>query len=200
MVSVGQKITLMCIDQDVRGNIKLSLKATLPRPRLEANTMSEKTPNSPASAGDVCDAQEMHSEESPEDKFEVSGVDSSSSSLSSLLIRTPEECDEAEKSAGLVQNSKNTSKPSTKPKAQRKSQSFLQKGSGKDSMSSQTRAKDVQPKVERLTPENLKLGTKVTAKVSQIRARGLVLDLGRGLRGMFVFKVCQLFINYYKFS
>lgn len=34
----------------------------------------------------------------------------------------------------------------------------------------------------------LKIGTKVTAKVYQIRARGLVLDLGGGLRGMYRFE------------
>ncbi|KAK7365177.1 hypothetical protein VNO80_14034 [Phaseolus coccineus] len=42
VVSVGQKVSLMCIGQDVHGNIKLSLKATLPRPgRLETNDVIE---------------------------------------------------------------------------------------------------------------------------------------------------------------
>ncbi|KOM56483.1 hypothetical protein LR48_Vigan10g237500 [Vigna angularis] len=42
VVSVGQKLSLMCIGQDVYGNIKLSLKATFPRPGiLETNDVTE---------------------------------------------------------------------------------------------------------------------------------------------------------------
>lgn len=44
--------------------------------------------------------------------------------------------------------------------------------------------------------DNLKLGTKLTAKVQQIRARGLVLDLGNGIRGMYRFEV-QLIFDFY---
>lgn len=40
-----------------------------------------------------------------------------------------------------------------------------------------------------VTEKNLKLGKKVTAAVYQIRAHGLVLDLGGGIRGMYRFDV-----------
>nr|CAB3447244.1 unnamed protein product [Digitaria exilis] len=38
VVTVGQGLSLMCIGQDVRGNIKLSLKATLPKPRKKKDS------------------------------------------------------------------------------------------------------------------------------------------------------------------
>lgn len=37
--------------------------------------------------------------------------------------------------------------------------------------------------------KNLKLGDKFKATVYQIRTNGLVLDLGRGLKGMYMFEV-----------
>uniref|UniRef100_A0A0A9CTC4 Umc2724 n=1 Tax=Arundo donax TaxID=35708 RepID=A0A0A9CTC4_ARUDO len=41
VVSVGQVLPLRCIGQDVRGNIKLSLKATLPQPRNKKDLPSQ---------------------------------------------------------------------------------------------------------------------------------------------------------------
>lgn len=40
-----------------------------------------------------------------------------------------------------------------------------------------------------LTAKNMRIGTEVTAKVYEVRARGLVLDLGNGIRGLYRFKV-----------
>ncbi|XP_066327935.1 polyribonucleotide nucleotidyltransferase 2, mitochondrial-like isoform X2 [Miscanthus floridulus] len=41
VVTVGQSLSLRCIGQDVRGNIKLSLKATLPQPRSKKDLKSK---------------------------------------------------------------------------------------------------------------------------------------------------------------
>jgi polyribonucleotide nucleotidyltransferase len=43
--------------------------------------------------------------------------------------------------------------------------------------------------VSPLSAKSLKLGMKIAAKVYQIRALGLVLDLGNGVRGMYRFEV-----------
>lgn len=40
-----------------------------------------------------------------------------------------------------------------------------------------------------VTAKKLKIGTKLVAKVHQVRARGLVLDCGGELRGMYRFEV-----------
>lgn len=48
---------------------------------------------------------------------------------------------------------------------------------------------EVAEKEDPISAKKLKLGAKVTAKVHQVRARGLVLDLGNGIRGMYRFEV-----------
>ena len=66
----------------------------------------------------------------------------------------------------------------------------------KESKSDLQRPKgDEQGPKDKVTAEDLKLGTQVTAKVSQIRAHGLVLDLGGGLRGMYRFEVGVMFVS-----
>lgn len=73
---------------------------------------------------------------------------------------------------------KNAKKP--KPTVQKESKSDTQRPRGDEKES-----KDNEP----VKKKNMKLGTEVTAKVYQIRAHGLVLDLGGGLRGMYRFEV-----------
>ena len=61
-----------------------------------------------------------------------------------------------------------------------------------DAMISVLTWKDVKPKTDSTTKVHagsLKLGDSVTAKVHQIRAHGLVIELGGGLRGMYKFEV-----------
>ncbi|KAK4417791.1 Polyribonucleotide nucleotidyltransferase 2, mitochondrial [Sesamum alatum] len=146
VVSVGQVLNVMCIGLDVRGNINLSLKATLPK--LGSNTnpaVGESVapvPQAPKVWKPVNNVQkEQESKDDP-----PMGV---GESLSSIVIRSAAECDEDEKSAGLNRSCKG--------------------GVPMDA-------------------KKLKLGMAVTAKVHQIRAHGLVLDLGGGVRGMFRFE------------
>ncbi|CAK9154623.1 unnamed protein product, partial [Ilex paraguariensis] len=247
MVAVGQQLSLMCIGQDVRGNIKLSLKATLPRLVSETNNVlggsvdsKNHVPNVWETVGDVPDEQEKQKnvvDDLPVDKHDTSGA-SSSSSTPAVLIRSAAECDEEEKSAGLNLNfrsssrSLSTSKSDSNHKSKaspsqknvldspfadsdifssrnaKSSKSFSPKEKERESntnfvgddedenecnSSSATRSRndlnDREHAVEApMNAKKLKLGMQVTAKVHQIRARGLVLDLGGGIRGMYRFE------------
>ncbi|XP_042969881.1 polyribonucleotide nucleotidyltransferase 2, mitochondrial isoform X2 [Carya illinoinensis] len=213
VVSVGQQLSLMCIGQDVRGNIKLSLKATLPRPGSDTNNAVEgsvppvkEEPNIWASVGEVSDEQEKQSSLSEElsgSNYKMSEVNLSAS-VPPILIRSAAECDEEEKSAASSRNAKSTTSPGGASKPSRsdcgvfpmknikKSKLVLQKEGEKESNSifrSEDGDADKEDEFEAsISVKNLKIGTKLIAKVYQIRTRGLVLDLGGGLRGMYRFE------------
>ncbi|GAV67944.1 KH_1 domain-containing protein/S1 domain-containing protein/RNase_PH domain-containing protein/RNase_PH_C domain-containing protein/PNPase domain-containing protein [Cephalotus follicularis] len=222
VLSIGQPLSVMCIGQDVRGNVKLSLKATLPQPGPETRKLVEgsvpamkETPNVWASVGDVSNRLEQQTSvlEESVSKNKVSSVNPSASSVPIVLIRNAAECDEEEKCAGLNHSSNSKSKSSDASKQDQNSstckklKSSSQKGreigsnsnfiSGDDTdeiftLASQARSRILNGKETEgrtpMTAKKLKLGTKVTAKVYQIRARGLVLDLGGGIRGMYRFE------------
>ncbi|XP_031286593.1 polyribonucleotide nucleotidyltransferase 2, mitochondrial isoform X1 [Pistacia vera] len=186
VVSVGQQLSLMCIGQDVRGNIKLSLKAASPTPGAETKKVVEEyvpvckeATNGWASVGNVSDGQ---NQEFPESKSETSEANSYSSSTPAILIRSAAECDEEEKSSGLSQRSKRRSKTVASQSNRKPKKSMPQIAASGDNSDKKTKVESL------ISTRNLKLGTKVTAKVYQIRARGLVLDLGGGIRGMYRFK------------
>lgn len=171
VVSVGQKISLMCIGQDVRGNIKLSLKATLPGQKAEGRNGNSVPPVSEVSK---TRHETPNSNTSPVDAGIGSEVNRASLTPS-ILIRSAEDCDEEEKkSAGLNLKLKNTRKLNDMSK------SFTQNG---------VNMKEVEVERPPITARTLKLGMKVRAKVYQIRTGGLVLNLGEGLRGMYRFEV-----------
>ena len=270
VLSIGQKLTLRCIGQDVRGNIKLSLKATLPRPGSDGDNVSEalfaslkEAPKYSASYEDMFNEPEKHSgtsgtsEELLVNKNEVSGIDAAISSIPQILIRSAAACDEEEKSAGLTRNSKSKSSSADESENEEKSAGLTRNSKRKSrnaaeseeeeksagltrNSKSKSSASEGDRKLKRLsrkigekesnsmfksqngddikqsiaslvckrsdseaeteteapvTAKSLKLGTKVTAKVYQVRARGLVLDLGGGLRGMYRFEVCPLHYN-----
>ncbi|KZV45682.1 polyribonucleotide nucleotidyltransferase 2, mitochondrial [Dorcoceras hygrometricum] len=144
IVSVGQTLNLMCIGVDVRGNIKLSLKATSPRQGSKIN--------------DTAGVSVLSVQQTPKVREPVSNVQKPANrddqpsrdgdSLSSIVIRSVADCD-PENSAALREDSI----------------------------------------VEApINANRLRLGMEVTAKVHQIRAHGLVLDLGGGVRGMYRFE------------
>lgn len=215
MVSVGQQLSLMCIGQDVRGNIKLSLKATLPRSESKTDTVDE--PVAPASQEvtvwaaieDVSDEQEK---QGPEPKTNDSTL---KAATPAVLIRSAAECDEEEKSDALKSQSayisdKKARKPSSlsesvfpsgnAKKFRRGKDAILdlisddeseQKHTSEVGLHSQTGPdKDDAASETPMSANKLKLGTRVKAKVHQIRALGLVLDLGGGIQGMYRFEVC----------
>ncbi|KAL7232597.1 hypothetical protein ACSBR2_010583 [Camellia fascicularis] len=245
VVSIGQQLSLKCIGQDLRGNIKLSLKETLPRPGSETNNLVEgsfahtkQNLNVWTSVGDMPNEQGKQLSalgDSPLCRNEISAISSPSSSPS-ILIRSAAECNEEETSASLNQNPKSSSRalnPSDSVKKFKKlpsqsdvivstfsdsglfptnktnkSKLFSPKEREKESNSnfvsddeaeneytsassshSQDDLNDKEAVVEAsINSKNLKLGMKVIAKVHQIRARGIVLDLGDGIRGMYRFE------------
>ena len=134
------------------------------------------------------------------------------SKIPSVLIRSAAECDEEDKSFNLDQPPKSAPTYVNGSKLDRQSKSHQFKDFLIDSLSSasdQTNARKSKPSKKKeesnvglqrpegdekearnqLSPETLKLGTKVTARVHQVRALGLVLDLGGGIRGMYRFEV-----------
>lgn len=93
VVSVGQVLNLMCIGLDVRGNINLSLKATLPK---TSTTLGQQTPKVWKRSSNP------ESEQENKDNQPAEAVES----LASIVIRSAAECDEADKSSALNQPTK----------------------------------------------------------------------------------------------
>lgn len=189
MVLVGQHLSLMCIGQDVRGNIKLSLKATLQRTGYNADDVvgdlkasTQKEPNVFPPAGKVLIQQEKKDPLSEDQHLEHETKEAISSSASPvILIRSAAECDEEEKYSGVDLSSKNSSFTSTSSLNLKTEVPILN---------------DMETHNEPNTSaRKLKIGMELTAKVHQIRARGLVLDLGGGIRGMYRFEVSAILID-----
>ncbi|KAJ9564256.1 hypothetical protein OSB04_000222 [Centaurea solstitialis] len=259
VISVGQKLSLMCIGQDLRGNIKLSLKATLPPPKNRKKTVTSTPANDPPNQQET-DLVKDPPADAKTDTATRSNPESnpSYSSTSPIVIRSAVECDEEEKTAGLnlkknnngklprayeeevedglTSRDKNNNKPAKVPKSnssqkpkplktQKDETGFASSVSGSllakkgrmvkpslltekktDVASNYTSSDDdkeednsttesIADAIDRLAvkrskidAKKLKLGTKVTAKVLQVRARGLVLDLGGGVNGMYRFE------------
>ncbi|KAL2930534.1 Polyribonucleotide nucleotidyltransferase 2 mitochondrial [Bienertia sinuspersici] len=147
VVSIGQQLSLMCIGQDVRGNIKLSRKAILPQAKEICFTDEDAKPTKVASQiwasieDDDCDSQGKHS-----------GTTDVAESQNLSATDCGGRQAEAFSAIDTIQKDK------------------------KDEAGSGIRAKD------------LKTWDNSTSKVYQIRARGLVLDLGGGLKGMYRFE------------
>ncbi|KAH0667923.1 hypothetical protein KY285_029129 [Solanum tuberosum] len=219
VVSVGKQLSLMCIGQDVHGNIKLSLKATLPRPKSKTG-ISVDAPTS--QEVNVWAAIEDASNEQKNQGATV-GPETNDSTLKSatpaVLIRSAAECDEEEKSDALNSKGDNGSQSASKSeKKTRIPSSLSESGFSSRSAKKSKRGKDAildlisdDASEQKHTPEvglhsqigsdkddatsetpmsanKLKLGMRLTAKVHQIRALGLVLDLGGGIRGMYRFE------------
>ncbi|XP_010550151.1 PREDICTED: polyribonucleotide nucleotidyltransferase 2, mitochondrial [Tarenaya hassleriana] len=206
VVSIGQQLSMMCIGTDVRGNIKLSLKAVLPRPASDTKNLvkeSSPLPREMSDAGETAPSATNGKEgQKSSPKNSTKGK---SPATPAVVIRSAAECDEAEKSACLDTNTENSTKPSKTVKQNRKVKSASPKDdtllsilsdsklltSAKAKITSQKDKQSESEAEDRSTSMNaqkLKIGTEVTAKVSQVRTRGLVLDLGGGIRGMYKFE------------
>lgn len=222
MVSLGQQLSLMCIEQDGRGNIKLSLKATLPTPKSMAVTVDDPVaPTSQevnvwAAIEDVLNEQEKQGATAEPETNDLT----MKSATPAVLIRSVAECDEEGKSDGLNSKGDNGSQSASKSdKKTRISSSLSKSGFSSGNAKKSKRGKDaildllsddeshqkhtsevgLHSQIESdkddatsetpMSANKLKLGMRVTAKVHQIRALGLVLDLGGGIRGMYRFEV-----------
>ncbi|KAK4750549.1 hypothetical protein SAY87_004031 [Trapa incisa] len=184
VVSVGQQLTLMCISQDVRGNIKLSLKATLPQQKLNSQNVLDQCSSSANDTSNTRVSIEDKPNEPGEDNSQLKSSTlvkhkTSVSSVPSVVIRSADECDEADKCAETLKSSAKSNKKMSNSNKRSKSEY--------DSSASD----EVAEKEEPINAKKLKLGAKLTAKVHQVRARGLVLDLGNGIRGMYRFEATK---------
>lgn len=204
VISVGQQLSLMCIGQDVRGNIKLSLKATLPQLKSKKNNVTEEpvpvikeAPKVWTSVGNLPNEQEEQKITDAELMLSRSTVKPSTSSNPGFLIRSAAECDEEDKTVSLNQGSKSNSKTLRATKRDRKQKTKVPESDDSDasiyssghSSHAVDRLNDEDAKVvSPLSAKSLRLGMKIAAKVYQIRALGLVLDLGNGVRGMYRFE------------
>ncbi|XP_019442534.1 PREDICTED: polyribonucleotide nucleotidyltransferase 2, mitochondrial isoform X2 [Lupinus angustifolius] len=211
LVSVGQQLDVMCIGQDIRGNIKLSHKATLPSPgSFKTNVVAERSAASAKEKANIwapvwnVPSTEEKSNSASElpigSKHEASEAKSKSaaSQIPVILIRSVAECDDEEKSNSVDLSSKGTT-VNNGVQSNRKSKSRRSKNTA-DSPSSDSgplpykNVKVSKPSIQKaddkatVTAKDLKLGTEVTATVYQVCAHGLVLELGGGLRGMYRFK------------
>lgn len=191
----------MCIENDIRGNIKLSLKATLPQHSSQKKD-SEKS------------AEEGTSEASiSENQTEDDDIVSSIRSMPSIVIRSSAECDVQDISSGKKTcqrsgkgakfsprpyNPSNSNGSSSRKRKENKFTDRIMKESDelelKEMLGVLTK-KDViddKPKTDSTTKvdaHSLKLGDRVTATIQQKRKYGLVLEIVGGLRGMYKFEV-----------
>ncbi|CAN8299813.1 unnamed protein product [Cochlearia groenlandica] len=211
VLHIGKYITTMCIETDVRGNIKLSLKALLPKPASdpEQNPMVKDSSTVSIEASSVGETvTSMPSAVEPHQTNKLA--------VPSVVIRTAAECDELEKSPPVETKSKRavTLKPDRKLKSTASKQTVTLKEEevtapeetlancgeklkqdeilkNKAKKSSSRKVKQSENEAEErasVSTQELKIGTEMTAKVQQVRTRGLVLDLGGGISGMYKFE------------
>lgn len=100
----------MCISQDVRGNIKLSLKATLSQRKPNSQNVREQHSSSAKEVSNIWASIEDKPNETEENNSQLKSSTSikpktSVSSVPSILIRSAAECDEAEKCAEMLKSS-----------------------------------------------------------------------------------------------
>ncbi|KAF2535215.1 hypothetical protein F2Q68_00022766 [Brassica cretica] len=198
VLHIGKYITMMCIDTDVRGNIKLSLKALLPKPTSRPEKLpvvKEAVSVETSSFGEAVASLPSVVEPPQKSKLAVPAV----------VIRTAVESDEAEKSSHEEKNTKPKRAATVKPDRKLKSTASKQTVKEDETLSSTATEesrddcgkkpcrKEKQSDNEAgespsISARKLKIGTEMTAKVHQIRTHGLVLDLGGGIRGMYKFE------------
>ncbi|KAL0927966.1 hypothetical protein M5K25_002194 [Dendrobium thyrsiflorum] len=207
-VSIGQELSVMCIGQDVRGNIKLSLKATLTKRGSEKKFLEDSNPVS-------SDRQAVNfwstlvdvpvGKEDAEGESVGENVESSACLTPSVVVRSAAECDARDNFNYHHETKKTTAKSLPRPYNSAPSQkdrvassrSRIDVSSGKRIASLLKEegslpvdlSKSKSSSVTSVNAKSLKLGDRFTAKIYQIRARGLVLEVAGGVRGMYKFEV-----------
>ncbi|KAL5725184.1 polyribonucleotide nucleotidyltransferase [Ranunculus cassubicifolius] len=191
IVSVGQQLSLMCIGQDVRGNIKLSLKATVPQKKPKNDPDSEPKPAK--SAHVWASVSEPPNSDGSDDE------ETNAQSPPSIVIRSAADCDDDEGdltevvSKTLTKVNGKGGKGSKNKKVNVSSQKeefaslFSSNSSSSKKKTTSSEVDDAKTSTN-TTATTLKLGDEVNGKVYQIRAHGIVVDLGGGIRGMHRFQ------------
>ncbi|KAF8768924.1 hypothetical protein HU200_007490 [Digitaria exilis] len=96
VVTVGQGLSLMCIGQDVRGNIKLSLKATLPKPRKKKDSeIKDPLPSQGVGWAAVENMPSVGVDAEPSSSQLEDGTTEEAPAFStpSVIIRSADDCD-----------------------------------------------------------------------------------------------------------
>ncbi|CAL4968223.1 unnamed protein product [Urochloa decumbens] len=118
VVTVGQVLSLMCIGQDVRGNIKLSLKATLPQPRKKKDLESKGPLPSQevgwAAVENMPSLGAADAEPSSSKHEDGTTVEPPAFSTPSVIIRSAADCDAQDAATGPKKRAK-VAKSSPRP-------------------------------------------------------------------------------------
>ncbi|KAG0483265.1 hypothetical protein HPP92_011349 [Vanilla planifolia] len=208
-VSVGQELSVMCIGQDVRGNIKLSLKATLPL-RGSINLSAGSSDVSFCAEGGNLNVSKTETD-----------IENAAYSTPSIIIRSAAECETQDGAKTWNSTEKTSRKSLPKPYNPVSSQSgtvgfgrFNSNVSPEQKAANLLRMAHIKKERDSISVDvykqeseectskyktkssgmanhqnnSLKLGDEVTAKIYQIRTHGLVLEVGGGLRGMYKFE------------
>ncbi|KAL9666281.1 hypothetical protein QQ045_000608 [Rhodiola kirilowii] len=225
VMSIGQQLSLMCIAQDLHGNIKLSLKAMTSSVRKE-NKMNEGRTAPVGLPYDFASDQDPSSTHVSSSKNikKNNEVYEAAQSKPSIVIRSAVECDEEERPSlskkkvktGVVNpktlkiGMKVDAKINEVHEATRSEPSIVIRSAAEcdeeerpslskkkvengvvnpqalkiDDMKLAAKNNEVREATRSKPSITLKIGMKLDATVYQIRARGLVLDLGGGIRGM----------------
>ncbi|KAL6633976.1 hypothetical protein ACP70R_026647 [Stipagrostis hirtigluma subsp. patula] len=124
VVSVGQVLSLRCIGQDVRGNIKLSLKATLPRPWNKKDLDSKDACPSPSqeaigwAAVENMPSVDTEAEPSSSEHEDGTTEEVAASSTPAVIIRSADECDAHDVANGPAKKRTKVAKSSPRPYTQ----------------------------------------------------------------------------------
>uniref|UniRef100_A0A0D3F7N8 Polyribonucleotide nucleotidyltransferase 2, mitochondrial n=1 Tax=Oryza barthii TaxID=65489 RepID=A0A0D3F7N8_9ORYZ len=217
VVSVGQVLSLTCIGQDLRGNIKLSLKATLPHAHEKKDLASKHTDPLPSqevvgwTAVENMRSKDANAEPSISKDEDNMIEETPGCSTPAVIIRSAAECDAQDVTDDPKKKRPKVAKSSPKPSKPASERQEVKRASAKKTSGASTAKKNKKEKADSsndvldVIPEqnksnitnysspsnfrsgSMKLGDVVTAKVYQIRAYGLVLELSDGVRGMHKF-------------
>jgi polyribonucleotide nucleotidyltransferase len=217
IVSVGQVLSLTCIGQDVRGNIKLSLKATLPGRHKKELASQDTAPLANQDLVGWAAVENMASkdadvEQSSRKDEDITTGETPEFSTPAVIIRSAADCDAQDVADGPTKKQSKVAKSSPRVNKPAKERQEARTASPKKASSTSAAKKNKKGKADDsgsngldAIPEqdisntlksstnfrsgSMKLGDVVTVKVYQIRAYGLVLELSDGVRGMHKFVV-----------
>jgi polyribonucleotide nucleotidyltransferase len=220
ILTVGQVLSLMCIGQDVRGNIKLSLKATLPQPRKKDVKSKDPLPSQEVGWAAVENMPSVGADAEPSSsKHEDGTTEAPAFSTPSVIIRSEADCDAQDVANGPKKRAKvakssprpykapsncqevrtatakkapGTTKKTKKVKIEESGSGGLETSGSDVPEQTASNTLDLKQSPVNFQSGSMKLGDVVTAKVYQIRAFGLVLELSDGARGMHKFEVTYI--------
>jgi polyribonucleotide nucleotidyltransferase len=121
VVSVGQSLSLTCVGQDVRGNIKLSLKATLPPPRDKKKSENKDTNSLPSQGiigwAAVENSPSVHADGEPSSSKHDDGTPEEGPAFSTpaVVIRSVDECDSHDAANSPTKKQRKVAKSSPRP-------------------------------------------------------------------------------------